>query len=170
MNSEVRGFENKSNNDGLIVDSNQIDIRESQECDVILTSDVMSENKKCVKRKRSTPIGATNEAINNAEIDYIQCDNKRKKIDLQILDKENIDEKAMLMKSSAEPATLTTKNIKDNNQMPMPNVTNRLQLKYENIHATTVQKLTAHTERLRLEINTLRSALAIERNAVRVLR
>lgn len=168
MNSEVCGFENKSNNDELVVDSNQIDIRESQECDVIRTSDMMSENKKCVKRKRSTPIGATNEAINNPAIDYIQCDNKRKKIDLQILDEENIDEKAMLMKSSAVPATPTTKNIKDNNQMP--NVTNRLQLKYENIHATTVQKLTAHTERLRLEINTLRSALAIERNAVRVLR
>lgn len=46
----------------------------------------------------------------------------------------------------------------------------KLRMKYENIHTTTVQKLTAQAEQLRLEITTLRTALANEQSAVRVLR
>lgn len=168
MNSEASRCENDAKNDASINESTQIDTCTSQHCvaDTFLTPDVQLEYKKCVKRKRSTP----NEKSNDTAIDYIQRDNKRKKIELQALDKENIDKKMMLMRSSVDPATKhETKNMRDSNNQ-MTNVTNRLQLKYENIHAATVQKLTAYTERLRLEINTLQSALAIERNAVRVLR
>lgn len=46
----------------------------------------------------------------------------------------------------------------------------KLRMIYENIHTTTVQKLTAQAEQLRLEISTLRTALANEQSAVRVLR
>lgn len=168
MNSEASRCENDTKNDGFINESTQIDTCTSQHyvADTFVTPEVQLEHKKCFKRKRSTQI----EKSTDTAIDYIQRNNKRKRIELHTFDKENIDKKVMLMRSSVEPATKhETKNMKDNNNQ-MTTVTNRLQLKYENIHATTVQKLTAYTERLRLEINTLRSALAIERNAVRVLR
>lgn len=48
--------------------------------------------------------------------------------------------------------------------------TNPLQAKYENIHTTTVQKLTTYADRLRQEIGTLKTALASEQNTVRILR
>lgn len=170
MSSEASESKVESKADELTVDSNQIDSHPSHQCEAILTSDMLIENKKSFKRKRLTAVAVTNESINNPVIDYIQRDNKRKKIDLQILEKENIDEKTVLMKSSVETSTATTKPETKNTKDQMTNATNRLQLKYENIHTTTVHKLTAYNDRLRLEINSLQSALAIERNAVRVLR
>lgn len=51
-----------------------------------------------------------------------------------------------------------------------PTSTNQLQAKYDNIHTTTVQKLTTYADRLRQEIATLKTALATEQHTVRILR
>lgn len=117
------------------------------------------------KRKKSTSsegITVENEPIDVTNVDYeiVQHENKRQKI--EILKSEEIDEKLNLDKSSVD--AIKPKDAKNHTE------TNKLRLKYENIHTNTVQKLNAQAEQLRIEISTLRTALANEQNAVRALR
>ncbi|XP_031635433.1 janus kinase and microtubule-interacting protein 3-like [Contarinia nasturtii] len=127
-----------------------------------------TELKKKTKRKKSTSIdGIENEAI---DINYaiVQHENKRQKIEIPPNLNGNISNptKDDVDLEQTPPTTAKpTKDAKCNHTE-----TNKLRLKYENIHTNTVQKLNAQADQLRMEINTLRTALANEQNAVRILR
>lgn len=123
--------------------------------------------KKKTKRKKSTSIegiGVENETI-DVEYAIVQHENKRQKIEIR---KHNENNKRTLIKSDGtdvdKPSAKQPKDAKNNTEA------SKLRLKYENIHANTVQKLNAQAEQLRMEISTLRTALANEQNAVRNLR
>lgn len=124
--------------------------------------------KRKIKRKKSTSIEGDAINVENETIDVeyaiVQHDNKRQKIEIH-KNKENnptpikTDGLGVVKSTIKQP-----KDAKNNTE------TNKLRSKYENIHANTVQKLNAQAEQLRMEISTLRTALANEQNAVRVLR
>lgn len=117
--------------------------------------------KKKTKRKKSTIIETVGDENETIDIDYaiVQNEHKRQKIEIR---KNNPKPKAEGLSVEKSPAKQT----KDTKQTE----TSKLRSKYENIHANTVQKLNAQAEQLRMEISTLRTALANEQNAVRVLR
>lgn len=123
------------------------------------------------KRKKLTTIDwitASNETINETaaiEEDYtfVQRKNKRQKIEINSNQKRNKEN----YEHSKAPPSSSAKRSKDGKNCIEPN---KLRLKYEKIHANTVQKLNAQADQLRMEINTLRTALANEQNAVRTLR
>lgn len=85
--------------------------------------------------------------------------NKRQRIEILKANPRN-DEKPPL---PPKPKQLTEK-------MHKADGGSKLRAKFDQIHATTVQKLTAQNDQLRIENNTLRSALATEQNVVRNLR
>lgn len=135
--------------------------------------------KRQTKRKKSTTIhGITgfDETTDATNVDYtiIQNENKRQKIELvpnQPDDEEtkenktkSSNEEKLQAEKSSPPSAKQSKDTKGSNEG------SKLRLKYENIHTNTVQKLNAQAEQLRMEISTLRTALANEQNAVRVLR
>lgn len=132
---------------------------------------------KDVKRKKLTSIewiAASNETIN--ELDdigddyaFVQRENKRQKIEISAKRRGNKENCLNSPKSSNSkvPPSSSVKQPKDGKNSTE---TSKLRLKYEKIHANTVQKLNAQAEQLRMEISTLRTALANEQNAVRTLR
>lgn len=142
-------------------------------------------SKKETKRKRLISIewmAASNETIN--EIDsteddfaFVQSENKRRKIAIaakRAQNKENIAEPSSTRccgngttVNSNKPLVRLTKQPTDGK---IGIETNKLRAKYEKIHTNTVQKMHAQAEQLRMEISTLRTALANEQNAVRILR
>lgn len=95
------------------------------------------------------------------EYAIVQNENKRQKIEITRSNKEN-NANAPNEKKPTTPSA-KPKEVKSTE-------TNKLRAKYENIHANTVQKLNAQAEQLRMEISTLKAALANEQNAVRTLR
>lgn len=139
------------------------------------------------KRKRLISIewmAASNETIN--EIDateddfaFVQSENKRRKIAIaakRAENKENID-MSPLPSSTRCGGNGTVNSNKPLLRLAKPSTDgkagiepNKLRAKYEKIHTNTVQKMHAQAEQLRMEISTLRTALANEQNAVRVLR
>lgn len=154
------------------------------------TTDVIK-SKNETKRKRLTSIewmAASNETIN--EIDsieddfaFVQSENKRRKIAISAKraeNKENIAVPLLSLSTSAQrcgngtsysnkPLARLTKQPTDG-KIGIETNTNKLRAKYEKIHTNTVQKMHAQAEQLRMEITTLRTALANEQNAVRSLR
>lgn len=142
-------------------------------------------SKKETKRKRLISIewmAASNETIN--EIDsteddfaFVQSENKRRKIAIaakRAQNKENIAVPSSTRccgngttVNSNKPLMRLTKQPTDGK---IGIETNKLRAKYEKIHTNTVQKMHAQAEQLRMEISTLRTALANEQNAVRILR
>lgn len=132
-----------------------------------------------VKRKKLTSIewiAASNETIN--ELDdigddyaFVQRENKRQKIEISAKRRGNKENCLNSPKSDSSnskvPPSSSVKQPKDGKNSTE---TSKLRLKYEKIHANTVQKLNAQAEQLRMEISTLRTALANEQNAVRTLR
>lgn len=150
------------------------------------TNDAVKSNHE-TKRKRLVSIdwmAASNETIN--EIDsteddfaFVQRENKRRKIAISAKRAENKENIAVT------PSPLSTTSLVDgkpNLNKPLVRLTkpptdgkdgtepNQLRTKYEKIHTNTVQKMNAQADQLRMEISTLRTALANEQNAVRVLR
>lgn len=124
------------------------------------------ELKKKTKRKKSTSIegiGVENETI-GIEYAIVQHENKRQKIEIH--KNQNIGPKSGKAEGSSADKS-TAKQVKDAKNTAE---TSKLRLKFDNIHANTVQKLNAQAEQLRMEISTLRTALANEQSAVRVLR
>lgn len=136
------------------------------------------------KRKRLVSIewiAASNETID--EIDsieddfaFVQRENKRRKIAISAKRAENKENIAMVpllrcngdgMVNSNKALVRVTKPPTDGKNGIEPN---KLRAKYEKIHTNTVQKMNAQAEQLRMEISTLRTALANEQNAVRCLR
>lgn len=151
--------------------------------DTDTTNDALTSHQE-TKRKRLVSIewmAASNETIN--EIDsteddfaFVQRENKRRKIAISAKraeNKENMAEPPLLQccgdgtLDSNKPLGRLTKPPTDGKDGIG---TNKLRAKYEKIHTNTVQKLNAQAEQLRMEISTLRTALANEQNAVRVLR
>lgn len=106
-----------------------------------------------VKRKKSQPDNVndglyretTPEPIERSDYGIIERNNKRRKIDIV---------KLIADKQTQRPMKTMTKTIKNDENK------NTLRTKYEQIHATTVQKLTAQNEQLRNEINALRATIA----------
>lgn len=138
--------------------------------EIIEQSEVSIDVKRKNKRKKSTStdeVTDSNEIIDENEIDYAIIENeyKRQKIEIVANRKENKENEVTVpVKDGLTPSNKAPKHIKCNDD------NRKLRLKYENIHANTVQKLNAQAEQLRMEISTLRTALANEQNAVRVLR
>lgn len=154
--------QNNENMEEIMENTNEIN------CDVGL--------RKEIKRKKLTSIewiAASNETINEMdaiEDDYafVQRENKRQKIEISSNRKRNKENCTRnIGTNSKAPPSSSTKPSKDGKNSTEPN---KLRLKYEKIHANTVQKLNAQAEQLRMEISTLRTALANEQNAVRTLR
>lgn len=86
--------------------------------------------------------------------------NKRQKIEIfKIIDKKTENEKPPI---PPKPKHLTDKMTN--------NGSNKLRTKFDQVHGTAVQKLTVQNDQLRIENNTLRSALVTEHNVVRNLR
>lgn len=155
------------------------------------TADVV-ESKTEAKRKRLTSIewmAASNETIN--EIDsteddfaFVQSENKRRKIAISAKRAENKENIAVSLLPLSTSTTQRCGNGTSNSNKPLARLTkqptdgkigidtntNKLRAKYEKIHTNTVQKMHAQAEQLRMEISTLRTALANEQNAVRLLR
>lgn len=154
--------QNNENPDKIMANDNETN------CDVVL--------RKEIKRKKLTSIEwifASNETINEmdaTEDDYafVQRENKRQKIEISSNRKRNKENRPrnIGINSSAPPFS-SVKPSKDGKNSTEPN---KLRLKYEKIHANTVQKLNAQAEQLRMEISTLRTALTNEQTAVRTLR
>lgn len=120
------------------------------------------------KRKKSTSIeriSVENESTDTIHVDYkvVEHENKRQKIEIPS-NRKSADESGKSTLDKSSPVIAKPKDVKN------PTETNKLRLKYENIHTNTVQKLNAQADQLRMEISTLRTALANEQNAVRVLR
>lgn len=144
--------------------------------EIIEQNEVSIDVKRKTKRKKSTStdeVADSNEIIDENEIDYaiIENENKRQKIELVANRKENKENEltvpvgdGLTVEKPLMPSNKAPKDTKCNND------NSKLRLKYENIHTNTVQKLNAQAEQLRMEISTLRTALANEQNAVRVLR
>lgn len=152
------------------------------------SDDIKSKNE--TKRKRLTSIewmAASNETIN--EIDsieddfaFVQSENKRRKIAISAKRAENKENIAVPLLPLSSTTTQRCGNGTLNSNKPLARLTkqptdgklgvetNKLRVKYEKIHTNTVQKMHAQAEQLRMEISTLRTALASEQNAVRVLR
>lgn len=138
------------------------------------TNAIKSKNQ--TKRKRLISIewmAASNETIN--EIDsieddfaFIQSENKRRKIAISAKRAENKENIAVSpsLNSKKPHLRLTKQPIDGKNGIE----TNKLRAKYDKIHTNTVQKMNAQAEQLRMEIGTLRTALANEQYAVRILR
>lgn len=122
-----------------------------------------SEHKKQTKRKKSTSIDGIciEDGINYT---IFQHENKRQKIEIPSKCKQKSIGEGREILGKTLSASSKPKDAKNNIE------TNKLRLKYENIHTNTVQKLNAQAEQLRMEISTLRTALANEQSAVRVLR
>lgn len=160
---------------------------ENNERNIDATENAVKSNQE-TKRKRLTSIewmAASNETIN--EIDsteddfaFVQRENKRRKIAISAIqaeNKENIVELSLPLLpqcndddgtcNSNKALVRVTKPPTDGKNGMEPN---KLRAKYEKIHTNTVQKMNAQAEQLRMEISTLRTALANEQNAVRVLR
>lgn len=131
------------------------------------------------KRKKSTSSDSyVIDSIDGIDYEIVQHENnKRQKIEISKSpenpsdDKENNthnesndNEKSEMPSNGNVSQKLAKTNTKANHEP------DKLRMKYENIHTTTVQKLTAQAEQLRLEISTLRTALSNEQSAVRVLR
>lgn len=163
------------NSDELPVCQNEINTNSSEntgENDFGIDCDA----KRKIKRKKSTSIdGITvlNETIDATDIAYaiIQNENKRQKIELLVDREANKENQTKL--SNEERLTSDKSSIskeKSPKDAKCTNESSKLRLKYENIHTNTVQKLNAQAEQLRMEISTLRTALANEQNSVRVLR
>lgn len=127
----------------------------------------------------------------NIEYRIVQNENKRKKIEIpqqqrhvgsgNVVTEANgtllrdiiVLENACSINTEKPPLPPKPKNIKKmsiqtNDCCNCSN--NKLRAKFENIHTTTVQKLTAQSEHLRLEISQLKTTLANEQSAVRALR
>lgn len=151
------------------------------ETQAIERNDEMSDAalKKNTKRKNlglTESLAISSETINeidSSDADYaiVQRENKRQKVEISA-NKRKVYEKSSKSLNddglvSTRPPLSSAKQPKDGKSCAE---TNKLRLKYENIHANTVQKLNAQAEQLRMEISTLRTALANEQNAVRVLR
>lgn len=132
--------------------------------------DVITIEKKKIKRKIPTSLAIyANKPLNDDdydEVDYgiIQHENKRRKI----LKNRIASNKENEMDSQI-PATIESLAAKVHEKQAK-NLPDKLRTKYENIHTTTVQKLTTQAEQLRHEIQTLRMALANEKNTVKQLR
>lgn len=131
------------------------------------------------KRKKSTSSDSyVIDSIGGIDYEIVQHENnKRQKIEIfkspdnPSDDKENNTHNEPNNKGKSEPTSnenVPQKLAKTNTKAS--HEPDKLRMKYENIHTTTVQKLTAQAEQLRLEISTLRTALANEQCAVRVLR
>lgn len=137
------------------------------------------EMKKDIKRKKLTSIewiAASNETINEIdalESDYafVQHENKRQKIEIRTNRRGNKENNPKQLKNdSSHSKRAVSSSMKQPQDGKSSTETSKLRLKYENIHANTVQKLNAQAEQLRMEISNLRAALANEQNAVRTLR
>lgn len=135
--------------------------------------------KKKTKRKNlsvTESLAISSETINEidaseAEYAIVQRANKRQKIEISTNKRKTYENGSKSHNDdglvSSKPPLSSVKQPKDGKSCIE---TNKLRLKYENIHTNTVQKLNAQAEQLRMEISTLRTALANEQNAVRVLR
>lgn len=123
--------------------------------------------KKKIKRKKSTSIDGIAVENEGNDINYtiVHHENKRQKIEVPLKCKEETPTNEKVVLEQPSTSAKPTKDGKSNNFE-----TNKLRLKYENIHTNTVQKLSAQADQLRMEISTLRTALANEQNAVRILR
>lgn len=130
----------------------------------------------------------------NIEYRIVKNENKRKKIEIQkqhqpsecvnaAFEKETVSNDDLKNASSVtaqnniptdkpplppKPKNIKKMSIQTNNCCSCGS--SKLRTKFENIHTTTVQKLTTQSEQLRLEISQLKAALASEQNAVRALR
>lgn len=136
-------------------------------------------NQRNIKQKRKK---LTNDTICNKLVDdttniavpiqykIIQNDYKRQKVALSNK-KLNVD-KSFINNALDESVNISKKKLpKSTNIGKMTTAGNvKLRKKFENIHAMTEQKLTAHAEQLRIEISDLQAALVTEQNAVRILR
>lgn len=131
----------------------------------------------------------TSDASNN-EYRIVQNENKRKKI--EILKQHHRPNAAFEKETLSNDVQKTASSVNINNipteKPPLPpkpknikkmsiqtndccsSSSSKLRTKFENIHTTTVQRLTTQSEQLRLEISQLKAALASEQNAVRALR
>lgn len=129
--------------------------------------DTASVTKSDIKRKRYTSISDSYECPVYTDTTYtfveIKC--KRQKLDLHASIAANAKKCSVQLNNSDNE---TKSNPSKENQKPT--AVNQLQLKYDNIHTNTVQKMTTYAERLRQEIGTLKAALANEQNTVRNLR
>lgn len=147
-----------------------------------MSSNAKDVDQKKMKRKKSFD-NYNSESINNNEIGYeiVEHENKRQKIEIKKChqmanNKENEITTQTTNKANATTTTPATAVIaaaaaeKILQKQMKSNEPDKLRIKYENIHTTTVQKLTAQAEQLRSEISTLRTALANEQQAVRTLR
>lgn len=121
------------------------------------------------KRKKSTSndgMAIEHEATDTIHVDYEVVHNENKRQKIEIPPNHRNKDSLKLNGSNVEKSSIATKS-KD---VKIATETNKLRLKYENIHTNTVQKLNAQADQLRMEISVLRTALANEQNAVRVLR
>lgn len=136
-------------------------------CTTSTQCDTASATKSDMKRKRSASISDSYECPAYTDTDYtfveIKC--KRQKLDLHA--SIAIDAKKCSVQLNNGDNETKSKPSKENHK---PAAANQLQLKYENIHTNTVQKLNTYAERLRQEIGTLKAALANEQTTVRNLR
>lgn len=118
-----------------------------------------------LKRKNSSLLFDADEMAISIErnYSYVEHDCKRQKLELQAEKSGNTKEKSIQQLYNGIKAKHLKENIK-------PTAVNPMQSKYENIHTTTVKKLTTFADQLRHEIGTLKAALADEQNTVRILR
>lgn len=154
VESSARQIESESISTDVIENSKEIRLNEEPNQHQGICNDGL---KKKTKRKKSTSIEGIGVESETSDVEYaiVQHENKRQKIEIgKQNDVIDVD----------KPSAKQPKDAKNNTE------TNKLRSKYENIHANTVQKLNAQAEQLRMEIGTLRTALANEQNAVRILR
>lgn len=144
-------------------------------------SNVDCEKIETIKSKRKKSTSSDSYVLDfNGEIDYEIIhheNNKRQKIEhfkssKNLLDDKN-DNNYNESKNKFKSEVTSIENVSPKlakSDTKVSHEPDKLRMKYENIHTTTVQKLTAQAEQLRLEITILRTALANEQSTVRVLR
>ncbi|XP_055301822.1 centromere protein F isoform X2 [Sitodiplosis mosellana] len=161
--SLVRQIENEPNSTEVIEKNEETRLNEQEVQPQETCSDGL---KRKTKRKKSTSIDGIGVENDTNDIEYaiVEHENKRQKIEIRKHKENNQTSIKADGLHMDKPPAKQPKDAKPNAE------TNKLRLKYENIHANTVQKLNAQAKQLRLEISTLRTALANEQNAVRVLR
>lgn len=119
-----------------------------------------------LKRKNPSLLFDPDEMAISLECNYSYVENecKRQKLDFQVTMSRNTKGNCLQQLYSSIKSKHSKENIKPTTAV------NPLQSKYENIHTTTVKKLTTFADQLRHEIGTLKAALATEQNTVRILR
>lgn len=172
--SEIDEFMSRQNENSVspangVDDSSNVPLPIKRQTSTLLKSSV---GKNVNKRKNIVSVAsllivdeATDDDGECDDVDYaiVQNANKRQKIQIN---RRNMNNRPSADISHVNKENMSPKKFKED----VSGEPNKLQLKYDMIHANTVQKLTAQAEQLRLEITTLRAALTNEQNSVRFLR